>query len=304
MALDVPSISTDQLAAFTQLARVGSLRRAAEQLHISEQGLRNRLLAMEQRLGVELYHKRRGLRQGTPLTERGRSFLPHAVALLERTAEVCALFDAPPVEQEVRVAASQYLILYVLIDAIRRFHARFPRIRIRLSTHTEQQIEDVLLRDPETTIGVAAPYEPGAEIEYQHLFAMNWSLVAPRRHRLLAQKTLRLEHLVNEPLILFERGSTGRQHVMDAFQARSLAPRVEMETTNTEIIVRMVEAGLGIAIVPLLPSGAVTRGRRVGIRSLGTQIRPIHSGILTRRGQRLSPASREFVDFVARSVGG
>jgi DNA-binding transcriptional LysR family regulator len=71
-----------------------------------------------------------------------------------------------------------------------------------------------------------------------------------------------------------------------------------METTNTEIIVRMVEAGLGISIVPLMSSGAVTRGRRVGVRSLGSRIRPIHSGVLLRREVPLAPAARAFVDFL------
>jgi DNA-binding transcriptional LysR family regulator len=71
-----------------------------------------------------------------------------------------------------------------------------------------------------------------------------------------------------------------------------------METTNTEIVVRMVEAGLGVSIVPLMPSGVVTRGRRVASRSLGKLIRPIHSGILRRRGERPSSASRAFTDFL------
>ena len=52
-----PSLSTDQVAAFVQLAEQGSLRGAAEALFITEQGLRSRLLALEERLGVELYRK-------------------------------------------------------------------------------------------------------------------------------------------------------------------------------------------------------------------------------------------------------
>jgi DNA-binding transcriptional LysR family regulator len=71
-----------------------------------------------------------------------------------------------------------------------------------------------------------------------------------------------------------------------------------METTTTEIIVRMVEAGLGLSVVPLMPDGSVTRGHRVGARSLGDTIRPIHSGILIRRGDRLSAASRAFMTFL------
>jgi DNA-binding transcriptional LysR family regulator len=127
---------------------------------------------------------------------------------------------------------------------------------------------------------------------------MDWSLLVPRRHSLLNKQKVRLADVVNEPLILFERGSTGRQHVLDAFQERGLNPRVSMETTTTEIVVRMVEAGLGVAIVPLLPGGVVTRGRKVGVVPIVESIRPINSGILTRRGETLSQAAQEFIAFV------
>jgi DNA-binding transcriptional LysR family regulator len=128
---------------------------------------------------------------------------------------------------------------------------------------------------------------------------MDWSLITPPRHPLLKKPSLKLSDLAQAPLILFERGSTGRQHVMDAFHGLGLSPQVDMETTNTEIIVRMVEAGLGLSIVPLMPSGVVTRGHRVSVRSLGDQIRPIHSGILVRRGEKLRPPVQAFIDFLA-----
>ena len=307
MAGQVPSLSTDQVAAFVEVARQGSLRRAAEVLVITEQGLRNRLLALEQRLGVELYKKRRGLRRATQLTEPGRQFLPHAAAFLERARELGELFDgdgAARQPREVHVVASQYLILYVLIDAVRKFHAAFPHVHVRLTTQTEQQIEQTLLDSPDVAMGVAAPYEPSSELEYQNLFAMDWSLITPLKHPLLKKANVSLKDLVKQPLILFERGSTGRQHVVDAFHEQGVSPEVDMETTNTEIIVRMVEAGLGVSIVPLLPSGRVTRDRRVGIRSLGKQIRRIQSGILTRRGDVLPPACRSFIEFVRAGVGG
>ena len=295
---EVPSLSTDQVAAFVELARQGTLRGAAGVLHITEQGVRNRLVALEERLKVELYRKARGPRRAQPLTEEGRQFLPHALAFLERAAQLAEVFRGPAGPHEIHVAATQYLILYVLIDAVRRFHREFPDIRVRLSNRTELEIEADLERDPELALGVAAPYEPSPGLEYLHLFSMEWSLVAPPRHPLLRQRELGLADLADLPLILFERGSTGRQHVIDAFHGAGLSPRVDMETTNTEIAVRMVEAGLGLSIVPLMPSGVVTRGRRVGHRGLGPLIRPIHSGILVRRGERLPPAVRAFIDFL------
>ncbi|HEV3256630.1 MAG TPA: LysR family transcriptional regulator [Gemmataceae bacterium] len=293
-----PSLSTDQVAAFVELAGQGSLRRAAGVLHITEQGIRNRLLALEGRLGVELYRKSRGPRRAQPLTEQGRQFLPHAVAFLDRARQLGELFAGAAEPHELHVAATQYLILYVLIDVVRRFHQAFPHIRVRLSNHTEQEIEEALVQDPELTLGVAAPYESSPELEYVHLFSLDWSLITPRRHRLLRKPALRLRDLADVPLILFERGSTGRQHVMDAFHGQGLSPRVDTETTNTEIIVRMVEAGLGVSVVPLIPGGVVTRGHRVGVRGLGDQIRPIHSGILVRRGERLPAAAQALVNFL------
>jgi DNA-binding transcriptional LysR family regulator len=297
------SLSTDQVAAFVELARQGSLRRVATVLHITEQGVRNRLLALESRLGAHLYRKSRGPRRAPPLTEQGQRFLPHALAFLERARQLAEVFTGPAEPHEIHVAATQYLILHVLIDAVRRFHAAFPRIRVRLSNHTEEEIETVLLQDSELALGVAAPYESSPELEYLHLFSMDWSFIAPPRHPLLRQRALNLRHLTDLPLILFERGSTGRQHVMDAFHGAGLSPRVEMETTNTEIIVRMVEAGLGVSIVPLMPGGMVTRGHRVGARGLGKLIRPIHSGILVRRGERRSAASQAFIEFLTPGGG-
>ncbi len=301
MAEKCPSLSTDQVGAFVELARLGTLRAAAEVLHITEQGVRNRLLALEQRLGVELYRKAQGPRRVTPLTEHGQQFLPHALAFLDRARQLSEVFGGAETH-EIHVAATQYLILYVLIDAVRRFHDAFPNIRVRLSNRTEQEIEEALLQNPEIALGVAAPYESSPELEYLHLFSLDWFLVTPARHALARKQEIHLADLADAPLILLERGSTGRQHVMDAFHGLGLSPRVDMETTNTEIIVRMVEAGLGVSIVPLMPGGAVTRGHRVGVRPLAEHIRPIHSGILTRRAERRSHASQAFIDFLLPSV--
>jgi len=292
------TLSTDQVAAFVELARRGSLRAAAETLFISEQGLRSRLLALERRLGVQLYKKSRGVRRRTPLTSAGQQFLPHAETFLQQAAHLASLFGEAPASQELHVVASQYLIAYVLIDAVRRFHRAYPEIHVRLSARTEHEIEEALLDSHEFSFGVAAPYESSPELIYRHLFSMDWSLIAPPRHPLSKRRSVRLADIVRYPLVMYERGSTGRQHVAEAFHRLGLAPHVEIEATNTDLIVRMVEAGLGVAIVPLHPSGAVTRGRRVQIRGLGRQVRPIDSGILLRRNEQLPNAAAKLLDFL------
>jgi DNA-binding transcriptional LysR family regulator len=222
----IPSLSTDQMAALVELARQGSLRAAAEVLYLSEQGVRSRLIALESRLGVELYRKRRGIRRSAPLTQEGERFLPHAVAFLESAGELTELFRESAEPREVRVVASQYLIAYALIDVVRRFHASEPAIRIRLSARTEEEIDEALREDPQITLGVAAPYEVSTELEYRHWFSMDWSIITPQRHPLLKNKRLRLADIAAQPLIIYERGSTGRSHVLDAFHKGRLSPRI------------------------------------------------------------------------------
>jgi DNA-binding transcriptional LysR family regulator len=59
----------------------------------------------------------------------------------------------------------------------------------------------------------------------------------------------------------------------------------------------MVEAGLGVSVVPLLQTGAVTRGRRVEVRSIADPIRQIHSGVLLRRGEKPTGAVARLLEF-------
>jgi LysR family cys regulon transcriptional activator len=292
------SLSTDAVAAFVELARQGSLRRAAENLYITEQGVRQRLISLEAAVGMELYRKSRGRRQTTPLTPQGLLFLPKAQAFLKSAEDMLTSTDVPDAPRTIQIVASQYLIAYVLIDAVRRFHLRFPQIQVRLSAKSEVEIDQILLNDPSIAFGVAAPYEALPQLEYQHLFSMEWSVIAPRGHEILQRKQIRLRDVARCPLILYERGSTGRQHIVEALHERGLSIEVELEATNTDLIVRMVEAGLGISIVPLLKSGEVTRHRRVEIRPLGKQIRPIHSGILLRRAEKPTPEATSLLEFI------
>lgn len=292
------NISTDQVVAFVKLAQQGSIRAAAAELHISEQGLRSRLVTLENQIGVELYRKVRGIRSATPLTAQGKRLLPKAITFLEQAADLGGSFLQDAAKQEVAIVASQYLATYVLIDGVRRFHNAHPNIRVRLSVRTEFEVEAMLVQRPEIQIGFAAPYESSPTLHYEHLFSMGWSVVTSRKHRLAKKKRVKLKDLAEEPLIVYEAGSTGRRHVIEAFARQSIQPRIELEATTTDLLIRMAEADLGVAVVPLLPGGVVIKGRKVAVQPLGREIRPIDSDIVTRRHEKLSPGPAAFLAFI------
>ena len=79
----LPYLNTDQVAAFVELSRQGQIRSTAGILGITEQGVRNRLLALESQLGVELYRKSRGPRRSTG-THRSRPPLSAARTRVSR----------------------------------------------------------------------------------------------------------------------------------------------------------------------------------------------------------------------------
>jgi DNA-binding transcriptional LysR family regulator len=293
-----PPISTDQVCAFVELARAGSIRSAAQGLHLSEEGLRSRLLTLEARLGINVYEKRRGRHADVRLTKAGQSFLPKAVQFIEDAQMLTRWFDPAQRQGVVQIVASHYLTYYLLVDMIREFNSQQGNVAVQVITRIEQQIPSTLRDDANVTFGICSPTEYPSDLSYRPWFKIGWYFIAQRGHPLLQRSSVSLAELVEEPLIFFERGSTGRQHVLEGFFKRDLTPVVAVEATSTQVILRMVEAGLGSAIVPLLPSGIVTRGLDVGYVSLGDQIRPIENGVMSRPGELSDVAAQTFLDFV------
>ena len=292
-----PQISTDQVRAFVEVSRHGQIRAAAAVLAITEQGLRNRLLALEAQLGVELYRKIRGPRRLTVMTDAGHRFLPHALAFLERAREMYEAFAVDAGRHEVRVVASQYLIRYLLIDVLKDFAKSEPNIHVRASTMNEREVEEAVMSNPEVAFGLAAPYEQSPDLDVPGIVRDDLEPDRAARPQDGGPAACEARGAGARAAHPVQRGSTGRQHVLDAFYERGLSPQVTLETTATEIVVSMVEAGLGIAIVPLLPSGAVTRGRRIEVVALDAPIRPIHSGVLFRRRETLTRPAARLLEF-------
>ena len=290
---EFPSLSTDQVAAFVELSRQGSF--AAAGGDVASQPARfaqpaagfgetARHHAVSQTSRNAPQHAADSRRQAIPASCASLS------AAFARTVRIVSNIGRAA---QVRVAASQYLTLYVLVDAIRRFHAAKPDTRIRLQTRTEQEIEESLRQDPELNMGIAAPLESTPDLDYHHLFSMPWSLVTRPNHPLLRHRRLDLNALAAEPLILFERRfdgpATRRRGVppCGCFSAQSRwkpqAPKSACEWSKP---------GWDWPSCRFCPAAAVTRGCRVGVRSLGKRIRPIDSGILFREVKRFRPRRR------------
>jgi DNA-binding transcriptional LysR family regulator len=282
MARRVPPLSTEQVAAFVELARLGSLHLAAQSLHLSAEGLRGRILALENAVGTSLYEKARGRRGAVNLTASGRRFLQKAVRFLDRAHELTTLFELRPVTKELQLIGSHYLMAYVLVDAVRGFRARHPEYMLRLSTRAESQVLALLRAEALCAIGFCTPTEFPPSLVYHPWRTVGWSLAVPRAHRWADAPAVSLAQIASQPLIVFERASAGRLHVLETFFTLGLEPSICMEVTSTPLILSAVNAGLGIAIIPTPSSAAPLRGLDVVTVPISDPIRPIETGLYVR----------------------
>jgi len=301
MPRTLPSLSTEQIAAFVELARLGSLHRAAQSMHLSDEGLRARILGLESALGAALYEKARGRRGDVNLTAAGRKFLQKGVRFLEQANELTRLFEPRPATREIQLIGSHYLMAYVLLDAVRGFRAQHPEYLLRLSTRAESQIFGLLLSEAHCAIGACTPTDFPGGLTFHPWRNVGWSVALPRTHPRARAKSIGLAEIAGEPLIAFERNSAGRLHVLETFFALGIEPNIALEATSTPLMLSMVDAGLGIAIVPTPSTPTPLRGLDVVTIPISDPIRPIETGLYLRSEWDGDPAVQALLACLLKS---
>jgi DNA-binding transcriptional LysR family regulator len=238
---------------FLEVARFGSVSRAAEALYVTQPTLTARLHALERELGERLFVRGR---QGMRLTDAGRAFLPYA----ERA--VRALRDGRRAIDEVGSAAAGQLLLaaapavstYLLPSVLERFVADHPRVEVVVRTGHSEDVLQMVLRD-EVQLGLGRALQH-PEVALQPFHVEELVLVVAPDHPFAREHTVSITEVGTEQLILFDRTSSYYEITQAAFLAAGVTLRGLMELDNIEAAKKMVERGLGVA---LLPRTAVAR---------------------------------------------
>jgi DNA-binding transcriptional LysR family regulator len=238
---------------FLEVARFGSVSRAAEALYVTQPTLTARLHTLERELGEHLFVRGR---QGMRLTDAGRAFLPYA----ERA--VRALRDGRRAIDEVGSAASGHLLLaaapavstYILPAVLEGFVSEHPRVEVVVRTGHSEDVLQMVLRD-EVQVGLGRALQH-PEVQLEPFYEEELVLVVAPDHPFACEKPVSMASLGGEQMILFDRTSSYYEVTQAAFLAAGIAMRGLMELDNIEAAKKMVEHGLGIS---LLPRSAVIR---------------------------------------------
>jgi len=282
-----------QLEAFLQVAAQRSFSRAAETLRLTQPSVTARIQALERDLGETLF-ERSG--RGVSLTEAGTAFMPHAQRVLKALQDGRdAIHSLQRLDLgTLRLAAAPTIGTYVLPGLLKEFRARYPGIEVSVRTEYSDQIVQMVLAD-EVRLGLERAISH-ADVVTVPLYEDEVVLVASAQHPFARQGTARVEELSGEALIMFNRGSSYYTLVDNALRQAGAPVSPAMELDNMEAAKKMVEQGLGIA---MLPKVAVERELQQGelrqIRVRGMTMPKRQIALIYRRGRPLSRASQAFV---------
>ena len=236
-----------QLEGFVEIARRGSVSRAAEALFVTQPALSARLKSLESQVGAQLF-VRTG--RGVRLSEAGHAFLPYAQRALEAVSEGHRLVGevARGGAGELALGAAPAVSTYVLPAILERFHLEHPNVRLAVRTGHSEEVLDLVLHE-QVQIGlVRALRHP--EIESVPLYEDELVLVANPAHRFAAAGEIAVEEMSEEQLILFDRTSSYHDLTSAFFREAGVVPRGVMELDNIDATKKMVRQGLGVALLP------------------------------------------------------
>lgn len=240
------NISPRQLQIFVEVARSGSVRAAAERLHLSQPAASMALAQMERQLGAPVFSRQGGRLHVNP---RGRELLPLAQELLQRYVEFGQ--RAAPGEAlggSLRLGTSRTVGNYWLKDLLGGFARGHAGVAIDLRIGNTEEVA-VQLLDHTLDLGcVEGPVaHPLLELRPWREDAL--VICAPPDHPLARQKRLRPEHFAGACWILREPGSATRA-MSERLLAQLPAGITTLQLDQIEAIKQAVIAGLGIACLP------------------------------------------------------
>ncbi|MCU0490683.1 MAG: LysR family transcriptional regulator [Chloroflexaceae bacterium] len=282
---------------FEAVARLSHVTRAAAELHIAQPALSKQISQLEHELGVSLFDR---VGRNVRLTESGEALLPHARAVL-------AQVEAARAEMAERVGLRRGRVSLgttptvgtkLLPKALAQFNQRYPGIELRLRESGVQTLLELLdtgmVDIAVVTLPVDDPDLTMVPILTEELVVAVW-----KNHRLADKGHVALADLQQEAWVMSPENYELRDATMEACQQAGFTPRVVLDGGEMDTLLRVVEAGVGIALMPQLAMQDVA-----GLVALHVSDQQLTRSLgLVWCGQRVaSPAARACREFLVEQL--
>ncbi|MBS0507127.1 MAG: LysR family transcriptional regulator [Proteobacteria bacterium] len=244
------NVSLRQLRVFLAVAQDHHFSRAGEALGLTQSAVSRSITELEQALGLQLLHR---TTREVALTDAGRLLQAHVARILE-DLESCLLEVqglATQHQGRVSVASSPTLSAHLLPQCIARCEQRHPGLQLQLLDRIQS---DVLhsVRSSEVEFGVVIDPMSCEDLSREVILTEPFCLVLRPDHPLARAAQVDWAALDGLPLVLLDQASGSRRLIDAALLAHGAAARVVQEVGHTTTIFSMVQAGLGLTVVPQL----------------------------------------------------
>ena len=233
-----------------------------------------------------------------PAVSRAIVELERALDELDSTlADVAALADADG--GKVRVASSPTLSAYLMPACIATCAREAPRVRFLLLDRIQQDVLESV-RGGEVDFGVVVEPPAVDDLHCEAILHDPFVLVTPPHHPLAQARSVRWKALAGVALVLLDNSSGSRRYIDDALAQHGAACKVEQELAHPTTVFQMVEAGIGLTVMPRL---AVPPGGLHGLTVRPLLPRLERTVMLVRRNDRaLSPVAERVWKMVSATV--
>jgi DNA-binding transcriptional LysR family regulator len=234
------------------IAESRSITRGAEREHLALAAASKRLSDLETRLGVALFDRRA---RGVDLTEAGRALVRHIRSL---NASLHALESevvefSRGIKGHLRIAANASAIAECLPVDLAAFSRAHPGIRISLEDLTSAEVQ-AAVAEGRADVGIFVPPQHESRLSCRHYRDGELAVLVPQGHALARRESVhtgvRFDALLDFDIVGLHLGAAVHEQMRERAQALGRTLNVRVQVRGFDAIAQLVEAGLGVAVLP------------------------------------------------------
>jgi LysR family transcriptional regulator, transcription activator of glutamate synthase operon len=291
-----------QLRYLVAVADERHFTRAAAREHIAQPALSQQIRRLEDQVGLALLER---TTRSVALTDAGQLLVARARRILTEIDAAEAELQALTGVQagHVTVGAMHTMGPIDVSLALALFHERHPGVELTVREQSSEELAE-MLRVDELDLAFLSVTEriESHGLGLHQLVSEELVLIVSRAHRLAGRRRVRMGELAGEDFISYREGSRLRELLTSAGRQAGFEPHVTLESNESERIRRLVERGLGVAILPR--SDADRPGAELAVAALVEPALRRDITLAWREGRRHAPAAAAFLELARATFSG
>jgi DNA-binding transcriptional LysR family regulator len=291
-----PDISS--LALFIRVAELKSITKAAHAGHIALAALSRRIAQLEDQFGVQLLHRSA---RGVELTPAGAALLFHARQMMAKVDAMRAEISdySKGAKGLVRIQANASALAQYLPGDLASFALAHAAIKLALEEERSSAIVDAV-RSGATDVGIVMEGAEAAGLQLFDYRTDTLCAVVPRRHPVRA-RGLAFAKLLDHDFVGLESNTVISRLMLDEARRAGKPLRLRVQVKSFDVLARMVQAGLGIGVLPEAATAAFARPMGLRLISLTDAWATRRMYVCVRQYASLPAPARQLVDHLTKS---